>query len=357
MQELTPDERLSLLKLRIYRLLIGLGVLATVTLWILSIIASRMTGLDYVIFPIATGFCLLSWFLFHKFSTRYVFFFERGVFAIIFIYFLSQFLLAAWQGIFQPKLDFGANLLWFPLVYVCAFLFFSWRSALRLSLAFLGCIFVAGSLYFAATFKRTTGWDNVLMIVQAYGSSLIYIVMLHLIAILKDRYYQAESHSLLMTSLAMLDPLTGIHNRRKIDDMLDLFIEQSERTGQSFSLIMLDVDRFKGINDTYGHDVGDYVLKRVVELIRANIRDRDCFGRWGGDEFVILYPATEADAVLHLAQRLERIVSLSSFEHVGQVSFSFGTATYVPGDTAERLWKRADGLLLAAKREKLPVLN
>lgn len=352
MQELTPDERLSLLKLRIYRLLIGMGLLATGTLWILRVISSGMQGLDYVIFPVATGFCLLSWFLFQKFSTRYVLFFERGVFAIIFIYFLSQFILAAWQGVFHPQLDFGANLIWFPLVYVCAFLFFTWQSALRLSLVFFGCIFVAGSLYFAATFNRTTGWDNVLVMVQVYGSSLIYIVMLHLIAILKDRYYEAETHSLLMTNLAMLDPLTGIHNRRKIDDMLILFIEQSERIGQPFSLIMLDVDRFKGINDTYGHDVGDYVLKRVVELIRANIRDRDVFGRWGGDEFIILYPATEADVVLHLAQRLERIVSNSSFEHVGPVSFSFGTATYVPGDTAERLWKRADALLLAAKREK-----
>lgn len=180
---------------------------------------------------------------------------------------------------------------------------------------------------------------------------------LHLIANLKDRYGQAESHSQLMTSLAMLDPLTGIHNRRKIDDMLDLFIEQSERTGEPFSLIMLDVDRFKGINDTHGHDVGDYVLKRVVELIRANIRDRDCFGRWGGDEFIILYPATEADVVLHLARRLEGIVGGSPFETVGQVSFRFGTATYAPGDTAEQLWKRADALLLATKRKKSPMLD
>ncbi|MFP4130175.1 MAG: diguanylate cyclase [Halorhodospira sp.] len=108
-----------------------------------------------------------------------------------------------------------------------------------------------------------------------------------------------------LTQMAETDPLTGAANRRGFDTVAASIAEQAHTSGQRVALILLDIDRFKPINDTYGHDVGDTLLQEVASLGRHSLRENDLFARLGGDEFAILLPGASEEAATHLAQRLQ----------------------------------------------------
>ena len=116
-----------------------------------------------------------------------------------------------------------------------------------------------------------------------------------------------------------------------------------------YSLIMIDIDHFKSINDRFGHDRGDQVLKAVVQRIQTVLRDTDTLARWGGEEFIVLSPQGTCEGVSLLAERLRLTLAESPIEGVGLVTASFGVACYAAGDTLDALVKRADAGLYAAK--------
>lgn len=118
----------------------------------------------------------------------------------------------------------------------------------------------------------------------------------------------SKFHELAMQTLAYQDPLTNANNRRSFMDKVHLELDRVHRTGSEASLLMLDVDFFKRINDTHGHDVGDEALKHLVSLLQQQLRSIDTLGRLGGEEFAILLPETALDAALHLAERLRHAV-------------------------------------------------
>lgn len=150
--------------------------------------------------------------------------------------------------------------------------------------------------------------------------------------------------------MSITDPLTGVYNRRFLQETLLKELYRAERHGDPFSLIMLDLDRFKRVNDRYGHEAGDRVLRHVVALIQNRIRSSDCLARWGGEEFMLLLPHTELVAAKALAETLLQDLGESEVSGVGRVSASFGVTTGQPGDTVERLEQRADALMYAAKQ-------
>lgn len=171
-------------------------------------------------------------------------------------------------------------------------------------------------------------------------------------------YKEAEENQSIIASqmelYANYDYLTSIYNRRTFLDKLELEIRKSKNFKVSTSLMMIDVDRFKYINDTYGHLSGDIVLKRVAQILREGIRAKDILGRYGGDEFVICLPETSFDEALVIAERLrERIESVTikqgSFEI--NVTASFGIAAYDCGanEEADSLILRADKNMYKAK--------
>jgi len=126
-------------------------------------------------------------------------------------------------------------------------------------------------------------------------------------------------------------------------------IERAKRNGSKFSLVMLDIDRFKNINDRFGHNAGDLVLKSITEIIKNRIRKTDTLARWGGEEFVILLPDTPVGNAARLAEELRESVSRMDIPGVGGVTASFGVAGYCPGDTIDALTQRADDLMYEAK--------
>jgi len=149
--------------------------------------------------------------------------------------------------------------------------------------------------------------------------------------------------------LSITDPLTGAYNYRYFARKIEEEIERVRRNGNQFSLIMLDLDRFKSINDRFGHQAGDLVLQKVVETIKNRIRKIDVLARWGGEEFVILLPDTGIKNAASLAEELRIKLSGLNIPGVGKVTASFGVAGYCPGDTADQLLNRADRMMYEAK--------
>ncbi|MHA1538022.1 MAG: GGDEF domain-containing protein [Alphaproteobacteria bacterium] len=155
---------------------------------------------------------------------------------------------------------------------------------------------------------------------------------------------------------AMTDALTGIANRKALNERLHESMQEAEETGAPMSLLMLDIDFFKKFNDTYGHLFGDQVLRLVARTLTECIKGRDLAARYGGEEFVILLPQTSLDNAMKLANHIretvgaKRIINRSTGKSLGQITLSIGTSRYRPGEDSEALIKRADEALYAAKR-------
>jgi diguanylate cyclase (GGDEF)-like protein len=154
--------------------------------------------------------------------------------------------------------------------------------------------------------------------------------------------------------LAALDELTGSFNRRCIMRMLDDEIVRTHRTTAPCSIALIDLDWFKRINDTYGHPTGDEVLRTFAITVFANIRNIDRFGRYGGEEFLLVLPDTPGDTAMRLLDRLRAIIAdldWSAFSPGMQVTVSAGVTTLRPDETADTFLARADCALYAAKAQ------
>lgn len=149
--------------------------------------------------------------------------------------------------------------------------------------------------------------------------------------------------------LATQDPLTGLYNRRYAVEAMNNFKNQSDRYGYPLSVMMLDIDNFKKINDTFGHDIGDEVLKALAKTIKENIRVSDIPSRWGGEEFLIVLPNTDLNGAVNLAERIRESVSQTKVGPVSKFTVSIGVAQYQFGETLNALVIKADRGLYEAK--------
>jgi diguanylate cyclase (GGDEF)-like protein len=149
--------------------------------------------------------------------------------------------------------------------------------------------------------------------------------------------------------LATTDSLTGIYNRRHFDEVLTSEINRSTRFKSPLSLILFDIDHFKHINDTFGHQEGDRVLTQLALAVGEAIRTTDLFARWGGEEFAVLLPGCDLNDGRLLAEKLRMLLEKQSFADVGQVTCSFGVAEHMPGDDVDGLMRKADRCLYHAK--------
>ena len=151
--------------------------------------------------------------------------------------------------------------------------------------------------------------------------------------------------------LATIDSLTSIYNRHKISEELDIEIARANRYESEFSIIMFDIDNFKDVNDLYGHDIGDYVLKELCDVISKLIRESDRFGRWGGEEFMIISPNIDSQKVVQFAYKIKDAISTHIFKDVEQVTVSVGITSFNKDDTKASILKRVDNLLYKSKDE------
>ncbi|PLX67053.1 MAG: diguanylate cyclase response regulator [Denitrovibrio sp.] len=153
--------------------------------------------------------------------------------------------------------------------------------------------------------------------------------------------------------LALTDTLTGVANRRHISNLMGKEVSRCRRNGGTFSMLMCDIDFFKKVNDTYGHDTGDYVLKRVTELIQGRLRGQDVLSRWGGEEFLVMLPETAIDDAVVAAEKLRTTIEATEMEfgeHRFSITLTIGVATYEKELGIEKSIKKADDALYQGKQ-------
>ena len=152
-----------------------------------------------------------------------------------------------------------------------------------------------------------------------------------------------------LEKLAITDKLTGLYNRLQLDKLLEFDIKKVTRDKTNISIVFIDIDRFKSINDTYGHQVGDKILVNFSNIIQNSIREIDTVGRWGGEEFLIICHNTDTNGALILAENLRKIIKKTIFKDIKSITASFGVATFENGDNIDSLINRADEALYKAK--------
>ena len=154
-----------------------------------------------------------------------------------------------------------------------------------------------------------------------------------------------------LENMALTDGLTSLYNRRYFDMFYENIFNQSSRYGIPLTLIMCDIDHFKKINDTYGHDKGDVVLKEIANILKSNTRKTDIAARFGGEEFMVCLPSTEITSALDVARKIKQMVLKIKMKDIKKVTVSMGVTFYRKefGSNPKDLLKRLDNLLYEAK--------
>ena len=171
---------------------------------------------------------------------------------------------------------------------------------------------------------------------------------------LQGEIVERERMAQLLEETARTDFLTKLCNRRAMALRLQNEVAREDRAGGSFSLVLVDIDHFKHINDEFGHDIGDEVLKALARAFEASVREQDVVARWGGEEFLLLLPNTGADAAVEQAERLRALLdsdALTIHRYPHRVTASFGVAAWQPGQSVESVLKQADVALYQAKAQ------
>jgi len=201
---------------------------------------------------------------------------------------------------------------------------------------------------------RTSPWVVVSPAALAglrYFNIVCFLMALGVIAAAHAQTVDAAAQRL--AALASTDMLTGMLNRRRMSDHLQKELAQAREGKHPLSVMLLDIDRFKFINDEYGHARGDQVIVAVGEILRANVRQQDLVARWGGEEFLVLQPRAEAEAARETAERIRRAVAsyvVCDEADATPVTITIGVASWRNGERLEETMQRADAALYAGKR-------
>lgn len=213
---------------------------------------------------------------------------------------------------------------------------------------------VAASFTASLTFFISSGFYFSDVKFMEFSAGIVYIIIVLILsaaASYKTNFYHRRQflYSMELLRLATLDPLTGVYNRSKFNEELERWINQSKRYGTTFSVIIIDIDDFKSVNDTYGHLTGDKVIIDTVNIIRDSIRATDVLARWGGEEFMLLLPETDKSQALEMSERLRILIENYDFHKIHHMTCSFGLVMFREDYNADTLINIADDYLYKAK--------
>ncbi|MCD4758400.1 MAG: GGDEF domain-containing protein [Arcobacteraceae bacterium] len=228
-------------------------------------------------------------------------------------------------------------------------------------------IYLFGKIYndgYVLIVKQLQQNSQILSIIENLFIKIFFVgfinifLLLYLFNLIKNQestkeqlFREFEQLQLDTKKVAFEDTLTGAATRLKFDETLkDLVNIASRFKEQKFTAIMIDIDNFKKVNDTYGHDYGDIVLKEVAKVVQKHIRKTDTFARWGGEEFVILSPMNNLKDSFTFADKIRKLIANIDFKKLDRITCSFGLTEFRQGDTEQSLMKRADELLYKAKQ-------
>lgn len=238
--------------------------------------------------------------------------------------------------------------IWLPAVYVLIFFLYSGRGALIRS----GGLFVLLLLVSLPHVLLSANPDELFEEFNSLGHHFVatatIIALLYFFTRVKDRLTEAQAAVSKITRISETDPLTGLPNRRRIYDVLEQEMYRARRYGGPLSLVLFDIDDFKKVNDSLGHDAGDAVLTEFAGLLGSARRSSDQLGRWGGEEFILVAPGAGREEATALAERLRTVVEDHHFA-AGKLTASFGVAMFDEDDDLASLIKKADVNLYEAK--------
>ncbi len=251
--------------------------------------------------------------------------FPIAVFLIIFIY-------------FNESNDFGLS--WVLIYPIMAVGLMGSKKGLLVSLLFLAVVY---AMAYNGIGKWENGeWQFIGFVRLFFSSLMVTLVAVGMDIALEESYRKLEK-------LSFTDSLTSLYNRRYIEELLAKEIEKSNRYDKELGLILFDIDDFKNVNDTYGHSKGDQVLKKLTKSLASSLRDSDSFGRWGGEEFLIIVPEISEKNLQALSEKLRLQVLSIDCEIEQSLSCSFGLCMLKEDDTFYTFIDRADGAMYKAK--------
>jgi diguanylate cyclase (GGDEF)-like protein len=242
-----------------------------------------------------------------------------------------------------------ATLHWLPLVFAFGYVAFSGRTATRGAVALLVAVAALVVPHDVAA-ARSGVSDDLFVLSQALVAYAVLIAGLRFFSDLHVRASTLERTAERMRELAHTDALTGLGNRRQGDLWLQREVQRAERYARPFSVLMLDLDRFKRLNDEHGHAAGDRVLADLASELVGMVRASDAVVRWGGEEFLVLAPETGLDDAVQVAELVRRQVAKLPLGDAHRTTISIGVATHRVGDDPSSLVARADAALYMAKR-------
>lgn len=185
-------------------------------------------------------------------------------------------------------------------------------------------------------------WDNVAFFRYVFSLLLLTFVVYVMELALFQSYTKLQK-------LAEEDELTQTYNRRKLREVLQTEIERSHRYKTQLCVALFDIDNFKSINDMYGHNVGDAILAHLAKVVKNAIRVNDTFGRWGGEEFLLILPHVSQEEARIVCEKIRFLISKTAFENVNEVTCSFGLCEYSANMSFDMLINRCDKAMYQAK--------
>ena len=235
------------------------------------------------------------------------------------------------------------RLLWFVVLLVVGFLIGSTRIGIIISSIIAVTVFMLFSTTFAPYTNRT--------LLNYFEVHLILTIMLFLYTKRSNIYAsQLKEQNVLLDKLASIDTLTGIYNRRFLFELANKTFQKAKRTDENYTLMALDLDYFKNINDTYGHNVGDKVLATFANVVKSVLREGDLFGRTGGEEFMVVLTDSNEKNIHTISEKIRNEVEKTTYEIDSlQITVSIGVAFLRTDDTLEDVMIRADKYLYYAK--------
>lgn len=194
----------------------------------------------------------------------------------------------------------------------------------------------------AISYDQHTDYSIVYKILGIFG--VLFLIVMY-------RQYQLKKYNDQLEILSNTDKLTGIYNRLKLDDILEYEKKVFDRFGRPLSIIMFDLDNFKSVNDNYGHKIGDDILKIITKIVLTCKRETDAFGRWGGEEFLVICHETDIDGATALAEKFREAIEQYEFPHIISLTVSFGVAQFEQYETIVKVFDKADRALYEAKSQ------
>lgn len=313
----------------------------SVYLWVLPVITaaliinsflSEMSSFDTIVNTTLTAWFSIGWLA--ALLNRYIRFAEYVTLLLVSLYHVTTLFDVVHNDLSKTGGSLGDFIVWLPLIIM----FFFLTLGIKKGFIFSIIIFLI-TMSIGLSYSKQLTAEAIDSLTQFHSANIVYILVLFY----AQNMFRAFTERDFFKKHAFIDSLTRVANRHQID----VWLEEKLEPQKPFSIIFFDIDHFKKVNDIHGHKIGDCVLKELSAIVSANLADEDLFGRWGGEEFLLI-TEDSGEQAFEKAELFRKLIEDHSFRGAGSLTASFGVTSFHPGDTIDYMLNRADeGLYLS----------